>query len=139
MKRLLRNEFLTRFINLSLIFLHSFLSGVVNFFNLYLYLFLSVSYGTQAYYFAAIPAICRLCLLLKEISMRCSLSFTVNLVLFSSKSRCKGRNFVQFDTAPDVCPGHRFNHPPPPPPPPTHTHTHTHTHSKGRVRFGSLQ
>ena len=31
-------------------------------FSAYLYLFLSLSYGTQVYSFAAIPAICRLCL-----------------------------------------------------------------------------
>ena len=42
-------------------FLLSFLSGV-DFFNLDLYLFLSLLYGTQVYSFAAIPAICRLCL-----------------------------------------------------------------------------
>ena len=33
------------------------------FFHLDLYLFLSLLYGTQVYSFAAIPAICRLCLL----------------------------------------------------------------------------
>ena len=44
-------------------FLPSFLSGV-DFFNLDLYLFLSLLYGTQVYSFAAIPAICRLCLIM---------------------------------------------------------------------------
>ena len=39
-------------------FLPSFLSGV----DFYLYLFLSLVYGTQVGFFAAIPAICRLCL-----------------------------------------------------------------------------
>ena len=42
-------------------FLPSFLSGGDFFFNLDLYLFLSLLYGTQVYSFAAIPAICRLC------------------------------------------------------------------------------
>ena len=54
---------LTSVINLSLnVFLPSFLSGVDFFFNLDLYLFLSLLYGTQVYSFAAIPAICLLCL-----------------------------------------------------------------------------
>ena len=56
---------LASFTNLSLnVFLPSFLSGVDFFFNLDLYLFLSLLYGTQVHSFAAIPAICRLCFLI---------------------------------------------------------------------------
>ena len=48
MVRLLRNEFQQALLIYRLIFLHSFLSGVDNFFNLYLYLFLSLHTARQS-------------------------------------------------------------------------------------------
>ena len=62
---------LTSFIDLSLNdFQLSFLSGVDFFFNLDLYLFLSLLYGTQVYSFAAIPANCQLCLFLSALGAK---------------------------------------------------------------------
>ena len=54
-------SFIKLYLFISECFLPSFLSGVDFFFNLDLYLLLSLLYGTQVYSFAAIPAICRLC------------------------------------------------------------------------------
>ena len=66
-----------------------FLSGFDFFFNLDLYLFLSLLYGTQVYSFAAIPAICRLCLIAPKrflgqllIAAHISSQQVINVLLF---------------------------------------------------------